>query len=323
MLFSCIISCAKHCLRYTITPTCFTQSQTPVFTIYLHGYKHVHCSTQAHTEFQIRNMFWHTCANVICDVLPFIVTSLLSLSRSFQCCLVESFTWKGQNVTTDYFFTTVKLAENLKAKNKRLVGTVNRIRREISQSVKQFRKDRYSTTILKITCLHSEFTNASLQKMSVLSTLHRTVAIGNEPKKVSETVHYYNSRKYGVDIVDQMARKYSTKAGSRRWPVLVFFTTRWICSSTINKEAIIIPQEKIMKVMMTSKLQQYQRKGSARSRNANVTKFQINVTNASWLFVGNAQTRHIKKWFAVFVRKSIQNQNHVKDNRINHFIRKL
>ena len=149
VLFSCIISCAKHCLRYTITPTRFTQLQTPVITRYLLDYKHVHCSTQAHAEFQIRNMFWHTCANVICDVLPFIVPSLLSLSRSFQCCFFEPFTGKSQNVTIDNFFTTVKLAEKLKTKNKSLVGTVNRIGREISQSVKQSRKDRYSTTILK------------------------------------------------------------------------------------------------------------------------------------------------------------------------------
>ena len=56
----------------------------------------------------------------------------------------------------------------------------------------------------------------------VLSTLHRIVAIGNEPKKVPDTVHYSNSRKYGVDIVDQTARKYSTKAGSHQWPVHVF-----------------------------------------------------------------------------------------------------
>ena len=55
----------------------------------------------------------------------------------------------------------------------------------------------------------------------LLSTLHRTVAIGNEPKKVPESD--YNSRKCGVDIVDQMARKYSTKAGSHQWPVHVFF----------------------------------------------------------------------------------------------------
>ena len=38
---------------------------------------------------------------------------------------------------------------------------------------------------------------------------------------------------------------------------------------------------------------------------------------------GKCTNRTYKKWFAVIVRKSIQNQNHKNDNRINLFIRKL
>ena len=37
-----------------------------------------------------------------------------------------------------------------------------------------------------------------------------------------EVVHFYNQTKCGVDTVDQMARKYSTKSSSRRWPLQVF-----------------------------------------------------------------------------------------------------
>ena len=36
-------------------------------------------------------------------------------------------------------------------------------------------------------------------------------------------MEFYNATKYGVDVLDQMARKYSMKAGSRRWPVQVFY----------------------------------------------------------------------------------------------------
>ena len=43
------------------------------------------------------------------------------------------------------------------------------------------------------------------------------------PKKKPETVVFYNKIKSGVDITDQMARKYSVKAGSRRWPIHVFY----------------------------------------------------------------------------------------------------
>ena len=42
-------------------------------------------------------------------------------------------------------------------------------------------------------------------------------------KKLPETVDFYNHTKLGVDIFDSMARKYTTKAGSRRWPVHVLY----------------------------------------------------------------------------------------------------
>jgi len=35
-------------------------------------------------------------------------------------------------------------------------------------------------------------------------------------------VQFYNKTKCGVDILDQMARRYSTRAAARRWPVHVF-----------------------------------------------------------------------------------------------------
>lgn len=57
----------------------------------------------------------------------------------------------------------------------------------------------------------------------MLSSKHKNVKIKNDAKRVPETVAYYNKTKFGVDIVDQMARKYSVKAGSRRWPLQVFY----------------------------------------------------------------------------------------------------
>ena len=57
----------------------------------------------------------------------------------------------------------------------------------------------------------------------MLSTLHQAVNIGTDNKKKPETVKFYNATKYGVDVVDSMAREYSVKASSRRWPVHVFY----------------------------------------------------------------------------------------------------
>ena len=45
--------------------------------------------------------------------------------------LIEPFAGKGRNVTTDNFLTSLRLSVELKAKNTSIVGTKNRIRREI------------------------------------------------------------------------------------------------------------------------------------------------------------------------------------------------
>ena len=58
-----------------------------------------------------------------------------------------------------------------------------------------------------------------------MSTLDPDVEISsdNNPKKKTETVLFYNKTKAGVDVIDQMTRKYSVKAASRRWPIHVFY----------------------------------------------------------------------------------------------------
>jgi hypothetical protein len=49
------------------------------------------------------------------------------------------------------------------------------------------------------------------------------IEIEKTDKSLPETISYYNQSKFGVDMVDQMARKYSTKSKSHRWPLQVFF----------------------------------------------------------------------------------------------------
>ena len=82
----------------------------------------------------------------------------------------------------------------------------------------------------------------------ILSTLHSDVAVSSEnnPKKKPETVLFYNKTKAGVDV-DQITRKYSVKAASRRWLVHVFYNVidlavinSWVlcketCKSKINR----------------------------------------------------------------------------------------
>ena len=54
-----------------------------------------------------------------------------------------------------------------------------------------------------------------------MSTLHDGVDIEQNEKRKPSTVIDYNKTKFGVDVVDQMARTYTCKVAGRRWPVQV------------------------------------------------------------------------------------------------------
>ncbi|CAK9828056.1 hypothetical protein ANTRET_LOCUS5646 [Anthophora retusa] len=79
--------------------------------------------------------------------------------------------------------------------------------------------------------LHQIHTNSTLTvykskpkvKVLLLSIKHRNIQIEDNCKRVPETVTFYNKTKFGVDVADQVARKYSVKAGCFRWPLQVFY----------------------------------------------------------------------------------------------------
>ena len=50
-----------------------------------------------------------------------------------------------------------------------------------------------------------------------------SVKTEGDNKKKPETIIFYNKTKFGVDITDQMARKYTVKSCSQRWPLHIFF----------------------------------------------------------------------------------------------------
>ncbi|XP_033971282.1 piggyBac transposable element-derived protein 4-like [Trematomus bernacchii] len=137
--------------------------------------------------------------------------------------LVEPFVGKGRNITTDNFFTSLPLAKALLAKNTSLVGTIKRNKRELPPSV-QGRSELFSTKVLKSDkVVLSVYQCKPRRNVTILSTQHQHVAISTERKKKPETIEYYNHSKVGVDVLDQMARQYSVKGGTRRWPVAVFY----------------------------------------------------------------------------------------------------
>ena len=138
--------------------------------------------------------------------------------------LLEPYRKTGRNVTTDNFFTSVNLAKTLRQQGINIVGTVNCIRKEIPQEIKKIKGDLYTTKVFKHDgCTLIVYQAKTTKNVLLLSTMHSTLDIGDDRKSKPETVNFYNSTKFGVDVVDQMARKYTVNAASRRWPMQFFY----------------------------------------------------------------------------------------------------
>jgi hypothetical protein len=142
--------------------------------------------------------------------------------------LVKPYYKGGYNITCDNFFTSAKLADELRKEKCSMVGTVRKHRKELPRQLQAMEKSlsRYETKFLvcperslSLTVYKCKPTKA----VCLLSTLHRSCGYGNPPKKLPDVVYFYNNTKYGVDIFDGMVRKFTTKAGSRRWPMHVFY----------------------------------------------------------------------------------------------------
>lgn len=163
--------------------------------------------------------------------------------------LMKPYFGGGYNVTTDNFFTGLDLAVALKEKKITLVGTANKKRRWVPETAKLknpklplYESNIYLGPNQTTLTLYQGKRNKSV---SILSSLHKSVKITKSAKKKPETIQFYNQTKYGVDVADQMAKKYSTKASSRRWPVQIFYNildlagiNAWIIYKNITGKSI-------------------------------------------------------------------------------------
>ena len=149
----------------------------------------------------------------------------LSLGASIAVRLVQPFAGKGRNVTMDNFFTDMNLVEKLEARNTTLVGTVRRNKQFLPPSFKAKKNlPLYGSSFaFSNNTMLASYQGHRNKNVIVLSTMHDTPDVTDGEKKKPDVVLFYNKTKGGVDTMDKLALTYTTKRGTKRWPMVLFY----------------------------------------------------------------------------------------------------
>lgn len=134
---------------------------------------------------------------------------------------------KGRNMTTDNYYTSLKLAQELKARDMTLVGTIKGNRVEVP---KEFLPAKSRPTGEHLFGHARGMTLISYvpkpsRAVCLLSSMHphSTASEIDKTTKKSEIILFYNSSKGAVDTLDQLAGTYTVQRKTNRWPAVIFF----------------------------------------------------------------------------------------------------
>ena len=149
------------------------------------------------------------------------------LGESVVLKITEHIKGKGYNICCDNFFTSLPLAEKLQQEKLSLVGTIKKNRRDLSKVMTEPQKGSINSSNFfwhkKSGAMFVKYQPKPKKTVCLLSTMHSTPDVDTTTAaKKPCVIGFYNENKVGVDIFDQMARLYSTRSASRRWPFAVW-----------------------------------------------------------------------------------------------------
>ena len=132
--------------------------------------------------------------------------------------LLQSCFGKGYNLTTDNYFTSLKLADELMTKKTTILETTRKQRREVL-NMESLMKDKLlhdSEIFSPSDCCLTVYKAKKKKIVCILSSTHKHVKVDeSHKKKLPKTVQYYYKSKKGVDVLDQMAIYHTCKDSSR------------------------------------------------------------------------------------------------------------
>ena len=138
--------------------------------------------------------------------------------------LARPFLNSGRNITADRFFSSVDVAISLYEKRTTYVGTLTKNKRDIPPALHVKQENFESKFVFggprKILTLQSQ--QVKKKKVYLISSLHHDSKIHEDEKQKSEIQIFYNHAKVGVDVLDEMCKRFSTRFKVYRWPLVHF-----------------------------------------------------------------------------------------------------
>jgi len=139
--------------------------------------------------------------------------------------LVAPYKGSGRNITMDNYFTTLPLAKSLLSWNLTIVGTLKKNKAYIPPAMAASKTREELSTVFGF---HEKITMCSyvpkIKKVVImLSSMHNEAKISDKAKKKPEIIEFYNWSKAGVDTMDKMLGRYTTKRSTQRWPLSFFY----------------------------------------------------------------------------------------------------
>jgi hypothetical protein len=134
---------------------------------------------------------------------------------------------KGRNITFDRFYTSIDLADNLKAKfNMTCVGTLAAKRKGLPTNFRALREEGDYLVLYEPSgkSIHSWITNTKSGKKNVMCLTTTQPILGrtkDDNREKPAILKRYDFAMNGTDRVDQLMESYSVRMKSRRWPMSV------------------------------------------------------------------------------------------------------
>lgn len=152
----------------------------------------------------------------------------------------------NMNITTDNWYSSMELLQELKKKGLTTVGTLKKNKKEIPKEFLPNKNRSVGSTLFGFSkdCTLVSYVPKKNRAVILYSSMHHDNDI-NPTSNKPDIIEYYNNTKSGVDSVDQKCSVYSCSRRTTRWPLAVFF--RILDMSALNAQVIYESQRKVPK----------------------------------------------------------------------------